>query len=116
MKVCSQPGCPEFTTGGRCAEHRRQAERRRGSASQRGYGQQHRQRFRRGVLDRDPVCVLCKQAPATVADHWPKSRRQLAAEGLDPNDPRNGRGLCASCHGRATATNPEQAGGWNAEQ
>jgi 5-methylcytosine-specific restriction protein A len=50
--------------------------------------------------------------PATVADHWPKSRKQLEAEGLDPNEPSYGRGLCASCHGKETAKH--QPGGWNA--
>jgi 5-methylcytosine-specific restriction protein A len=72
----------------------------------------HEQRFRRGVLDRDPVCKVCWAEPATVADHYPKSRRQLVAEGLDPNNPQHGRGLCASCHGKETAKN--QPGGWNA--
>lgn len=110
-KVCSQPGCPELTDRGRCAQHRQQAERRRGSASRRGYGTAHRNRFRRGVLDRDPTCTVCGQQPATVADHWPKDRRQLVAEGLDPNDPAHGRGLCKPCHDRSTAR--LQPGGWH---
>jgi 5-methylcytosine-specific restriction protein A len=109
---CSRPGCEHSKP---CPIHTKQANRQRGSASQRGYGQQHRDRFRRGVLDRDPVCVLCHQAPATVADHHPTSRRDLAARGLDPDDPQHGRGLCASCHGKVTQANPQQRGGWNAE-
>lgn len=106
---CSQPGC-EHTKP--CPDHTRQQDKQRGSAAQRGYGQQHRDRFRRGVLDRDPICVLCKAKPATVADHHPTSRRQLAAQGLNPNDPQHGRGLCDSCHGQETAKH--QPGGWNA--
>ncbi|MEU6709988.1 hypothetical protein ABZ897_00800 [Nonomuraea sp. NPDC046802] len=51
--------------------------------------------------------------PSTVADHHPLSRRELVARGLDPDDPQYGRGLCTSCHGKETAANPEQAGGWN---
>ena len=53
---------------------------------------------------------LCNDI-ATVADHWPTSRRDLIAKGKDPNDPNHGRGLCASCHGRETAAH--QPGGWN---
>lgn len=112
-RVCTTPGCPEFTDqGGRCEEHRRAAEQRRGSARQRGYGKGHEQRFRPGVLARDPVCVLCGQAPSVHADHYPLDRRQLVAAGLDPDDPRHGRGLCRPCHSRHTAV--AQPGGWHA--
>jgi 5-methylcytosine-specific restriction enzyme A len=113
--VCSRPGCPQLTDGsGRCDTCRSEAEQARGSAAQRGYDTQHVRRFRTGVLKRDPICVVCAQAPSTVADHWPLSRRQLVAQGMDPNDPQHGRGLCASDHGRETAANPAQRGGWNA--
>ena len=37
MRVCSQPGCPTLGTAARCAEHRRQVERARGTRQQRGY-------------------------------------------------------------------------------
>jgi len=83
----------------------------RGSAGGRGYDHVHRSRFRAGVLARHPVCVLCRAAPSTVADHFPRSRRELVALGLDANDPRYGRGLCARCHNRATAA--RQPGGWH---
>lgn len=110
-RVCSQPGCPALTNGGRCDQHRREADQRRGGARARGYDTEH-ERFRAAVLARDPACRYpdgCTQ-PATVADHWPHSRRELVALGLDPNDPRHGRGLCASHHGRETATH--QPGGF----
>lgn len=110
--VCSVPGCPVFTQGGgRCDDCRSEAEQRRGSARQRGYGRGHETRFRPGVLARDPVCVLCGQAPSVHADHHPMSRRELTDAGLDPNDPRHGRGLCQRCHSSETATH--QPGGWN---
>jgi len=112
LTTCSTPGCPVLTSGGRCPGCRREAEARRGTARQRGYGGGHERRFRRGVLVRDPVCVLCRDELATVADHWPLSRRQLVAAGLDPNDPAHGRGLCVSCHNKETARH--QPGGWNA--
>jgi 5-methylcytosine-specific restriction protein A len=111
LTVCSVPGCPTLTDTGRCPEHRAEAERARGTARQRGYGRQHEQRFRPAVLARDPVCVLCQKAPAAHADHYPLSRRELVAAGLDPDDPRHGRGLCGPCHSRHTAQ--EQPGGWH---
>lgn len=118
--VCSTPGCPEYTQHGRCDEHRRQAERARGTARQRGYDRTHETRFRPAVLARDPQCVCrdtshghpdpCGQ-PSQHADHWPLDRRELVARGLDPNDPKHGRGLCAPCHSSETAHH--QPGGFN---
>lgn len=100
---------------GRCdacrARQRAEGDSRRGTARQRGYGREHETRFRAEVLARDPICVLCGRRPATVADHYPASRRQLLARGLDPNDPQYGRGLCRDCDPRQTAT--RQPGGWN---
>ncbi|RPE27300.1 holin [Kitasatospora cineracea] len=112
LTVCNIPGCPEFTDKGRCEDHRREAEQRRGTARQRGYGTTHTRRFRAAVLARDPQCTLCGQAPSVHADHHPLSRRELAAQGLDPDDPAHGRGLCHSCHSRETAQH--QPGGWHA--
>lgn len=124
LTVCSTKGCPEITSGGRCPHCDREADKRRGTATERGYtGRGHRIGFRRAVLRRDPTCVCtdtshnhpvpCGQ-PSTDADHHPLSKRELVARGLDPNDPRYGRGLCHSCHGSSTAQH--QPGGWNAER
>jgi 5-methylcytosine-specific restriction protein A len=111
-RVCSRPGCGEFTDqGGRCPDCRAAAEKKRGTARQRGYSREHEQRFRPGVLAVHPMCVLCGQRPSVHADHHPLSRRQLIERGLDPNDPRYGRGLCQPCHSRETAQH--QPGGWN---
>lgn len=114
LTVCSTPGCAALTDGGRCSDCRREAEQARGSASQRGYGHRHETRFRQAVLAKHPVCVLCGLQPSTVADHHPLSRRELVARGMDADDPQHGRGLCASCHGKATQANEGQRGGWNA--
>ena len=113
---CPVAGCGELTDGGRCDEHRQDDEHRRGSPAARGYGKRHRSRFRKAVLERDICCVLCREDGrwelATVADHWPLSRRELVAAGLDPDDPDHGRGLCHDCHSRETAR--LQPGGFNA--
>lgn len=111
--MCNVTGCPTPTDSGRCAEHERKADRARGSSTERGYGTEHRTRFRSAVLARDRRCVLCS-APATVADHWPLSRRELVDRGLDPNDPAAGRGLCRRCHSIETAK--WQPGGWAAQR
>lgn len=110
-RVCPVLGCAEPTSGGACPAHLVEAETRRGTARQRGYGTAHERRFRPGVLARDPVCVECRQAWSTVADHWPLSRRELEAAGLDPDNPDHGRGLCKACHD--TATTRTQPGGWH---
>ena len=94
MKVCPQSGCPNWVP---CPTHKRD------TAGQRGYSSRGHRAFRNAVLTRDPVCVLCRRALATVADHYPLSRRDLIEQGLNPNDPARGRGLCASCHGVETA-------------
>ena len=123
LRVCSRPGCPTLTDTGRCPACTTQADQRRGTASQRGYTSKGHQRFRTAVLTRDPVCVCTSDcdwhlgateclAIATVADHWPVSRRDLIVQGLDPNNPDAGRSLCARCHNRSTGQ--LQPGGWNA--
>lgn len=111
LRVCSVPSCPELTSGGRCDQHRRQADRVRGTTTERGYSTPGHRRFREAVLARQPICVLCHRARSTVADHYPLSRRDLIAAGLDPNDPQHGRGLCKPCHDSSTAR--LQPGGWN---
>ena len=113
LTVCTVSGCPEYTDGGRCAEHRAQADRARGTAAERGYSGRAWTRSRRAVLRRDPVCVVCQQKPSTVADHHPVSRRDLVAQAVtDPDAPHRMRGVCGPCHSTETAR--LQPGGWHA--
>lgn len=113
MRVCNIPGCPTLYEGteGRCPTHRREADKARGSSRDRGYNTPGHQAFRTAVLTRDPICVLCGTAFSTVADHYPRSRKELLALGLDPNNPDAGRGLCKPCHDTSTSAN--QPGGWH---
>jgi 5-methylcytosine-specific restriction protein A len=111
LKVCSTPGCPNLTPRGRCGTHTREADKARGSRHERGYDQRH-DRFRDDVLQRDPICVRCHAAPSQHADHHPISLRELRDRGLNPYDPKRGRGLCHPCHSVETAQH--QPGGWNA--
>lgn len=108
---CSVPGCPELTTGGRCEAHRREAEQQRGTSNERGYTTRW-QRTRKAYLYRNPWCLLCGRM-ATVADHFPLSRRELVAQGFAEPDAFNRlRPLCTQCHNRETAK--RQPGGWAA--
>jgi 5-methylcytosine-specific restriction enzyme A len=108
-KVCNVAGCPTIgTVAGKCDAHRREAQRGRESG---GYNTKAHLRFRRAVLARDPVCKRCVKALSTVADHYPVSKRDLIAHGLDANDPQYGRGLCHRCHSIETAEH--QPGGWH---
>ncbi len=97
----------------------------RGNATQRGYGRRHRNDFRAAVLKKNGGMCACEgcTAPtnrhvgpctlkATVADHWPLSRRELVDSKLNPDDPRHGRPLCHPCH--SSHTGHAQPGGWNA--
>ncbi|AXG80453.1 HNH endonuclease [Streptomyces paludis] len=109
---CTIPGCPELTTGGRCAAHEREATAQRVTPGTSAYGRLW-PRIRRAYLYANPWCVLCGRL-ANVADHFPLSRRELLAQGvLNPDTPKHLRPLCVACHNRETAR--KQPGGFAAE-
>lgn len=53
---------------------------------------------RKRIMARDPICVLCKVNPSTVADHFPSYMELTLAGVNDPHDERFGRGVCDECH------------------
>jgi phage terminase large subunit-like protein len=62
----------------------------------------------------DPVTRWMASVVETTSDgqdNWPRSRRELVTAGLDPDDPRHGRGVCEHCHNHHTSH--AQPGGWN---
>lgn len=111
-RVCNVSGCPELTDkGSKCDQHRkadrRQADRKRPNATERGYGNKWR-KARAEYLAAWPICEEpgCGE-PATDVDH---------IDGLGPNGPRgydwaNFRSYCRSDHAKRTAR--DQPGGWN---
>lgn len=114
---CARCGEP---VRGRCPKCQQQGDRKRGSFAERGYTNRHRSTFRKGVLTKHPTCVCTSETHghaipcgqrSTDADHHPVDRRELVARGLDPDDPRHGRGLCHPCHSKHTGQH--QPGGWN---
>ena len=98
--------------GSKCRAHRRAADKARGTATERGYTSRGHRYFRNAVLQRDPICVTCGLRESTVADHYPRSRKELLEQGDNPNEPTFGRGLCKPCHDVETAQH--QPGGWHA--
>lgn len=112
-RTCNQCGRTIDAGQARCADCTRQAERTRRPDGN-PYNTKGHQHFREAVLTRDPICVICQLSLATVADHWPIERRDLVAQGLDPDDPSRGRGLCGRCHSRHTAAT--EAGGWHRDR
>lgn len=118
FKVCSCIGCdahkgncPELVPTGRCDPCAREAERKRGTASSRGYGSYWYRVIRPKYLVAHPICCLC-QGPASVPDHYPLGRRELVARGVrDPDAWHRLRPLCKPCHDIETPKH--QPGGWN---
>ena len=104
-RPCTWPsGCPELTSGSRCARHARPSPAYRGSSTEQGYGQAWR-KLRLFVLARDPICrdVSGCVEPSTDVDHIIPRR----AGGSD--EPSNLQGMCHRHHSAKTS---KQDGGW----
>lgn len=104
LSPCNRHGCPELTDHprGLCPVHRSEAEKARGSSSDRGYGSAW-QRRRKRFLQANPVCQEdgCLKL-ATEAHHVPP-RRELVAQGVkDPDAYRFLVALCKSHHSQRT--------------
>lgn len=115
LRPCAQPGCPNRVPSGRCSEHARQADTRRGTATERGYTyrwhQESRAHLRRFPLcgDRRPDALSQRQTEcqkvgretaANVVDHLIPHRGDQA---LFWNR-RNWGSSCKRCHDLKTAT------------
>lgn len=104
---CCEPRCGRLADGRFCDAHKgedkRQADRRRGSSTQRGYGYRW-QKYRRRYLAEHPLCVECevdgRVTAATVVDHIKPHRgdQQLFW------DPENHQDLYKPHHDTKTAT------------
>lgn len=109
LKPCKKPGCRNLTANVYCEQHqgarkleREVFDRRRGSASSRGYGRAW-QATRLRILARDAVC----QNPYNIENHLVVAtevdHKVPKAKGGDDSDD-NLQGLCRECHSRKTAT------------
>jgi 5-methylcytosine-specific restriction protein A len=101
LRMCTRPGCREFTPGVYCSSHqqrRAQAyEQQRGTASARGYGARWR-KYRQRYLIEHPWCVSCNGL-ANVVDHVKPHVGDVKLMW----DPKNHQAMCSSCHSRKTA-------------
>lgn len=105
LSVCPVPGCPELSPSGKCDEHRRAADRARGSGAARGWSKRWAA-FRLRYLRDHPMCECgpdccpegCDQ-PATDVDHIDGTGRN----GPRAYDPTNLQALSHACHSRKTA-------------
>jgi len=102
-RACSVPGCPELVTtrAAQCPRHQAEADKRKGTRQQRGYGSEW-QKVRKAYLKANPWC------------QWhgaPVKAREVDHISGNPHDNRwdNLRGLCSLCHKRRTAQ--DQPGG-----
>lgn len=79
-------------------------------ARQRHYHTKAHQAWRREVLSRDPVCVVCHDALSTHADHKLRWYHQPEpyAYALDSE---NGQGMCSTCHNRKSGREAHQGQG-----
>jgi 5-methylcytosine-specific restriction endonuclease McrA len=93
MRICSEPGCPEFADD--CAEHR--AKQRNGSTRQ-------WRKVRAAVLKRDNErCFYCGEQ-ATTVDHL----RPVSRGGTD--DESNLAAACPNCNGIKGSHKPAELG------
>jgi 5-methylcytosine-specific restriction protein A len=112
-RVCAEPGCPTLTEQTRCERHRkakrRQEDKRRPNARQRGYDTQW-SRFRAQFLRDHPICGWHQGCLAQATDvHHLDGQGPKGERGYDPS---NCLQLCGPHHSMVTAR--EQRGGWNA--
>lgn len=116
-RPCTWSGCPALVSGagGRCEkhpytadQHRRQAERNRGTAHERGYTSAW-QKARAAFLAKHPLCAECERnsvvAAASVVDHIVPHKGDKVLFW----DRSNWQSMCKTCHDRKTAT---EDGGW----
>ena len=104
VRPCSIPGCPELTSGGPCAAHRRVRDVLRGKTAERGYDAVWR-RLRTAKLAADPFCelmILCAGRIATEVHHVHPIRThpELRLEWS------NLQSACKPCHSAKTMRNP----------
>lgn len=91
-RLCSHPGCRQL---GSHSHYDRQAERRRGSSTARGYGGRW-QRLREIVLGQEPLCWYCRQRGLIVAADTVDHKLPKARGGTDDRD--NLCGACSTCN------------------
>ena len=103
MKPCKYLGCAKLTEGKYCEEHKEFYEKKRLTATKRGYDSKWRG-ARNRFLKVNPLCVRCKDegrlVKATVVDHIKPHREDKKLFW----DESNWQALCKRCHDKKTMT------------
>lgn len=101
-RPCNHIGCPKTVSSGYCEEHKKQANKYRGSFRERGYDSRW-DKIRRMKVRQDPLCEICKQedrlTPVEIVHHIKKvtDRPDLL---LDMD---NLKSVCRACHAKIHA-------------
>lgn len=100
LRTCAEPGCPALVASGYCLRHNRNRRARdtRPSPAKRTYDRRWR-KLRKVVLARDPICMICGEAPSTDVDHIIPREHDVHAANVTEEELQ---GLCHSCHSRKT--------------
>ncbi|KIC66310.1 hypothetical protein RM50_12310 [Pseudarthrobacter phenanthrenivorans] len=86
-KVCARQGCPTITTNRLCPQHAREADKARGTSTQRGYGTHHinaRAALAPQVATGTVPCVRCGQLIA-AGDPWHLDHNDQRTSYLGPS-------------------------------
>jgi 5-methylcytosine-specific restriction protein A len=105
LKLCAKAGCSKTTKGRFCDEHKRQywadKEKGRATRTERGYDYTW-QKFRKSYLERNPLCVFCKEQGFLVSASEVDHIKSLADYPELKYDEINLRPLCKPCHSKRT--------------
>lgn len=103
-RPCTWPGCAALVSiGSRCDRHRKQSDRERGTAHERGYTSAW-SKARAAFLAKHPLCAQHQRdgrvVAASVVDHVRPHQGDMTIFW----DSDNWQSLCKPCHDRKTAT------------
>ena len=89
-KICAKPGCPTIAVGSFCTTHQREADKARGTSTQRGYGTAHinaRKAIAPKVATGTVKCARCGE-PIKPADLWHLDHSDDRSDYLGPSHKR----------------------------
>jgi 5-methylcytosine-specific restriction protein A len=105
LKICARAGCSKKTKERFCEEHKKhywsEHDKKRPNSTQRGYDHAW-SKFRKSYLERNPLCLHCRQKGFLVSASEVDHIKPLADNPQLKYDNTNLRPLCKRCHSRRT--------------
>jgi len=105
LKICARAGCSTKTKGRFCKAHKKhlwlEHDKKRPNSSQRGYDYAW-QKFRKSYLQRNPLCLFCKEKGFLISANEVDHIKPLAEHPELKFVNENLRPLCKSCHSKRT--------------